>query len=97
LPTTDEDDDPDIIVREDKSLLIDGFTTISDLNEQLKDDIIPDDADYNTVAGFIMNHLNAIPTTGEKFIYNNFSFEIVDMDGNKIDKVIVSEIDKDKS
>ncbi len=97
LPTDDEDDDPYIIVRDDKSLLVDGFTTITDLNEKLSVDIIPENNDYNTVAGFIMNQLNAIPFTGEKFVFNNYSFEIVDMDGNKIDKVIVNHILDDDS
>ncbi len=92
LPTIDEDDEPDIVIREDKSMLVDGFTTISDLNEQLQTELIPEDAEYATVAGFIMNQLHAIPNTGEKFVYNQYSFEIVDMDGNKIDKVIVSYI-----
>lgn len=93
LPTDDEDDEPDILVREDQSLLVDGFTTINDLNEQLKTELISEDEDFTTVAGFIMNELDAIPKTGDIFNYQNYSFEIVDMDGNKIDKVIISAID----
>lgn len=92
LPTDDEDDEPDILVREDMSLLVDGFTTINDLNEQLKIELIPEDQDFTTIAGFIMNEMDAIPRTGDKIVYQNFSFEIVDMDGNKIDKVIVTAI-----
>ncbi len=52
---------------------------------------------FTTVAGFIMNELDAIPRTGDKFIYQNYSFEIVDMDGNKIDKVIITALDPESS
>lgn len=93
LPTDDEDDEPDITVREDLSLLVDGFTTINDLNEQLRTELISEDEDFTTIAGFIMNEMDAIPHVGDKFNYQNYSFEIVDMDGNKIDKVIISALD----
>jgi putative hemolysin len=93
LPTDDIDDEPDILVRDDLSLLVDGFTTINDINEQLKEELISEDEDFTTVAGFIMNELDAIPRTGDKFNYQNYSFEIVDMDGNKIDKVIITALD----
>lgn len=96
LPTDNEDDEPDILVREDKSLLVDGFTTINDLNEQLKTELISEDEDFTTIAGFIMNEMDAIPKTGDKFNYQNYSFEIVDMDGNKIDKVIITALDSDE-
>lgn len=97
LPTDDEDDEPDILVREDQSMLVDGFTTINDLNEQLRTELIPEDEDFTTVAGFIMNELDAIPRTGDKFVYQNYSFEIIDMDGNKIDKVIITALDPELS
>lgn len=95
LPTDDEDDEPDILVRDDKSLLVDGFTTINDLNEQLKTELISEDEDFTTVAGFIMNEMDAVPRTGDKITYQNYTFEIVDMDGNKIDKVIITALDPD--
>ena len=97
LPTDDEDDEPDILIREDQSMLVDGFTTINDLNEQLHTELISEDEDFTTVDGFIMNELDAIPRTGDKFIYQNYSFEIVDMDGNKIDKVIITALDPESS
>jgi putative hemolysin len=51
---------------------------------------LPDDRDYSTVAGFALSVLKHIPETGEKFGHDGWSFEIVDMDGRKIDKLIVS-------
>jgi putative hemolysin len=50
-----------------------------------------DTIDYSTVAGFVLSHLNKIPSTGDKFDYLNWHFEIVDMDRNKIDKILISE------
>jgi putative hemolysin len=50
---------------------------------------IPADRDYSTVAGFALWVLKRIPETGETFRFDNFKFEIVDMDGRKIDKLLV--------
>ena len=50
---------------------------------------IPADRDYSTVAGFALWVLKRIPATGETFRFDNFKFEIVDMDGRKIDKLLV--------
>jgi putative hemolysin len=51
---------------------------------------LPDDRDYSTVAGFALSVLKHLPETGEKFRHDGWSFEIVDMDGRKIDKLIAS-------
>lgn len=47
--------------------------------------------DYHTVAGFIMTYLGRIPMAGEKFTWDRSEFEIVDMDGNRIDKILLKE------
>ena len=51
--------------------------------------IAPDAQDFDTLAGFIIQQLQKIPETGEKFEWKNFSFEIIDMDTQRIDKVLV--------
>ena len=51
---------------------------------------LPNDRDFSTVAGFALSVLKHLPETGEKFRHDGWSFEIVDMDGRKIDKLIVS-------
>ena len=51
---------------------------------------LPDDRDYSTVAGFALSVLKHLPDVGEKFRHDSWSFEIVDMDGRKIDKLIAS-------
>jgi putative hemolysin len=49
-----------------------------------------DDQDFDTVAGFVLHELEHIPTTGERFEWRDFKFEIIDMDGQRIDKILVT-------
>jgi len=49
------------------------------------------------VGGFVINQLGAIPTTGAHFEFNNLRFEVVDMDGHRIDKILVSPTQEDHS
>jgi putative hemolysin len=51
---------------------------------------MPGDRDYSTVAGFALSVLKKIPETGEHFKFDGYRFEVVDMDGRKIDKLLVS-------
>ena len=51
---------------------------------------MPADRDYSTVAGFALSVLKRIPETGETFKFDGWKFEVVDMDGRKIDKLLVS-------
>lgn len=46
--------------------------------------------DFDTLAGFILHHLEHIPQTGEKFTWRGFTFEIVDMDAHRLDKILVT-------
>jgi putative hemolysin len=94
LPDTDEMNEPDIIKRDNDSYLVKGATLILDLNKGLRQEIIKKNSDYVTLAGFIIHHLGRLPVTAEKFAYNGVEFEIVDMDGIKIDKVILKKLPK---
>ena len=58
---------------------------------------MPGDRDYSTVAGFALSVLKKIPETGEVFKFDGFRFEVVDMDGRKIDKLLVSRPKRRKS
>ena len=51
---------------------------------------MPHDRDYSTVAGFALSVLKRLPQTGETFAHDGWKFEVVDMDGRKIDKLLVS-------
>lgn len=89
--TDDASAEPLIFIRDDQSALVSGEAPIEILT-QLDDDFIVDfdRIDYSTVAGFVFECINKIPCVGDKFEYDNLLFEIVDIDGNKIDKVLVT-------
>ena len=80
-----------IIAREDGSWLIDGKLSIDELKEFLKLDELPDEksSDYQTLGGFIMTVLGKIPDPADHFKWENYIFEVVDMDGFRVDKVLV--------
>lgn len=84
-----EDEDPPLIEREDGSWLISGAGT-ADLLEDRLGLRMPGERDYSTVAGFCLSVLKHLPETGEQFDFDGWRFEVVDMDGRKIDKLLVS-------
>ena len=88
MPEFTEEDNPRITKRKDGSHLVDGMISVEDFREYFKSDI-SGDGSFNTLAGFIMEHAGRIPRTGETLKQGDYSFEIVDMDGNRIDKVLV--------
>ena len=86
-----ESTEPLIFIREDNSALVSGEAPIEILTQFDEDFIVDfDKIDYSTVAGFVFTCINKIPGVGDKFEYNNLIFEIMDVDGNKIDKVLIT-------
>lgn len=82
-----------IVQRADGSWLIDGALSIEDLREHLGlSDLPNEDEEYRTVAGMIMAHFTRIPTVGESFEHALFRFEVIDLDGARIDKVLVTSV-----
>ncbi|HSX55418.1 MAG TPA: hemolysin family protein [Sphingomonas sp.] len=90
----DPGEDPSIVVRDDGSLLVSGQLAADALAERIGIDL-PEDRDYATVAGLALAVLKHLPHEGESFIEQGWRFEIVDMDGHKIDKLLLSETERD--
>lgn len=88
---SDPGDNPNVVVREDGSLLVSGAMPADALAERLGLDL-PEDRDYATVAGLALAVLKHLPAEGERFTEQGWRFEIVDLDGRKIDKLLVSQI-----
>ena len=86
FPELDEDFEPGIVQREDGSWLVDGMIPM-DIIEKMTG--IESEEEVNTVAGFVLQNLGRIPQPGEGFDYDNIHFEVVDMDGRRIDKVLI--------
>jgi putative hemolysin len=80
----------DVLRRDDGSLLVGGHVLVDDLNRILEADFIPENnIFYNSLAGFVLHHLERIPDVGERFTYNEYQVEIMDKDGARIDKVLL--------
>jgi putative hemolysin len=86
------DEDGPIVQRADGSWLIDGSLSTDDLRELLRLDRLPgeDEHDFRTVAGMVMAALGRIPQTGEVFAWHGIRFEVIDLDGARIDKLLVT-------
>lgn len=84
-----EINDPYAVQREDGSWLFDGRISIVEIKNILSVQKFPEEENYNTLAGFILNIMGTIPKVSEHFIWNKFRFEVVDMDGKRIDKILV--------
>ena len=82
---------PDVVERDDGSLLVAGTMPADNLAERLGIDL-PEDRDYATVAGLALAVFRHLPGEGESFVEQGWKFEIVDLDGRRIDKLLVSEV-----
>jgi putative hemolysin len=91
MPEEGEVYEPDIFIRDDNSVLVSGDASVEILDGIIEGLIIDfEKIDYSTVAGFVINYINKIPQIGDKFSYNNYEIEIVDIDGNRIDKILIT-------
>jgi putative hemolysin len=86
----DEGEEPDIVERDDGSYILSGAASADVLSDRLGIQL-PADRDFSTVAGFALEVLKHLPEVGEKFVHDRWTFEIVDMDGRKIDKLIAAQ------
>ena len=86
---TESHDEPEIIRRDDGSLLVDGQCSFYEFLEYIDMECLYPEYDYNTISGLILHLLEHIPHTGEKISWHELEFEIVDMDGARIDKILV--------
>jgi putative hemolysin len=92
--TADEIAGPRALPREDGSWLVDGILPVSDLRQELLLPELPgeQDGDFATAAGFVLTQLGRVPVSGDAFEWNGWRFEVVDMDGNRIDKLLISRL-----
>ena len=87
----DIDTEPPLVERDDGSWWVSGSLSADGLADQLGIPL-PADRDYATAAGFALSVLRHLPEIGERFDYGGWRFEIVDLDGRKIDKLLASQI-----
>ena len=92
VPDEDEPAEAAIVRREDGSLMVDGLLGANELRERLGLGELPreEEADYHTVGGMVMDNLGRVPATGDRFDWEGYTFEVLDMDGRRVDKVLIT-------
>lgn len=95
IDDVDEVDTPGIVVRDDGSWLLDGALAVERVKDVLDVDALPGQEMYQTLGGFILHQLATIPVVGQNFIWDRYRFEVVDMDGLRIDQVLVERLSPD--
>jgi putative hemolysin len=82
----------DIISRKDGSFLVDGGATVDELKDVLGLQSLPgeDTEDFNTLAGAMLHYFGRLPTEGDEFVWDGYRFEVIDLDGTRIDKVMIA-------
>jgi putative hemolysin len=90
---TEEEPEPYVMQREDGSWLVDGMAPVDELEELFHlDELSEGEGEYQTLGGFVMTHLGRIPSPADYFELGGFRFEVVDMDGNRVDKVLIARL-----
>jgi putative hemolysin len=94
LPSSENSDEPMVIQREDGSWLLDGLLSTDELKTLFDRETLPEEnkSNYHTLGGLIITCIGKIPQAGDHFQWNDLRFEVVDMDGTRVDKVLVSYI-----
>ncbi|TLN19929.1 HlyC/CorC family transporter, partial [bacterium] len=89
----------EIVQREDGSWLLDGLLAIDEFKDLLDLPDLPDEdrVGYQTLGGFVMSQIGSIPAAGQHFDWENYRFEVMDMDGRRVDKVLVSPTDHESA
>ncbi len=92
LPAAGEPAEPEVLRREDGTLLLGGTLSVDEMKDLLELDSLPDEEEgsFQTVGGFVMSRLGEIPRAGDHFEWGGFRFEVVDMDGRRVDKVLIA-------
>lgn len=89
-----EGEEPQATQRQDGSWLLDGMLEVDEFKEIFHLNSLPHEDEYETLSGFIMTSLGRVPQTSDHFEWNNLRFEVMDMDGRRVDKVLVTALPK---
>jgi putative hemolysin len=92
IPHSEKDTERKAVQRQDGSWLLDGMLSVDEFKEIFQQDSLPGEKRdaYQTLGGFLFTQMGRVPSTADQFEWNNLRFEIVDMDGKRIDKVLVT-------
>ena len=85
-----EGEEPQATQRQDGSWLLDGMLEVDEFKEIFNLPTLPHEGEYETLSGFVMTSLGRVPQTSDHFEWNELRFEVIDMDGRRVDKVLVT-------
>lgn len=85
-----EMDEPQATQRQDGSWLLDGMLEVDEVKEIFNLPVLPHEDEYETLSGFVMMSLGRVPQTADHFEWHGLNFEVIDMDGRRVDKVLVT-------
>jgi putative hemolysin len=96
IPYSEKETERKAVQRQDGSWLLDGMLSVDEFKEIFQLDSLPGEKRdaYQTLGGFLFTQMGRVPSTADQFEWNNLRFEIVDMDGKRIDKVLVAATEK---
>jgi putative hemolysin len=89
-----EFEEPQATQRQDGSWLLDGMLEVDEFKEIFDFNTLPHEDEYETLSGFIMTSLGRVPQASDHFEWNSYRFEVMDMDGRRVDKVLVTSLPK---
>ena len=89
-----EFEEPQATQRQDGSWLLDGMLEVDEFKELFDFKALPHEDEYETLSGFMMTSLGRVPQAADNFDWNGFRFEVMDMDGRRVDKVLVTTLPK---
>jgi putative hemolysin len=89
-----EFEEPQATQRQDGSWLLDGMLEVDEFKELFDFTALPHEDEYETLSGFVMTSLGRVPQASEHFEWNGYRFEVMDMDGRRVDKVLVTTLPK---
>lgn len=91
IPFADQPLEKPAIQREDGSWLVDGMVSVEKFKEIFSINYMPgeEQGNYQTLGGFVITHLGRIPASADYFEWHNLRFEVMDMDGNRVDKILI--------
>lgn len=85
-----EIDEPQYTQRQDGSWLLDGMLEVDEFKEIFDFKVLPHENEYETLSGFVMMSLGRVPQVTDYFEWNSYNFEVIDMDGRRVDKILVT-------
>jgi putative hemolysin len=91
LPALEDEEEPTFVIREDGSWLVDGSLDINEFDDRIGSKLLgsEEQRQYHTMAGFVIHALERIPKASDHFNWKGYRFEVMDMDGKRVDKILV--------